>query len=68
MSAQPTFEQAQSELERIVAQLEGGRASLEDALALWERGDELCRYCLDRLDSAEGKIEELGDRIEQARP
>ena len=68
MSARPTFEEAQRELEKIVAQLEGGRASLEDALALWERGDELYRYCLERLDSAEGKIEEIGDRIEQARP
>jgi exodeoxyribonuclease VII small subunit len=68
VSAQPTFEEAQRELEKIVAQLEGGRASLEDALALWERGDELYRYCLERLDSAEGKIEELGDRIEQVRP
>jgi exodeoxyribonuclease VII small subunit len=68
VSAQPTFEDAQRELEKIVAQLEGGRASLEDALALWERGDKLYRYCLERLDSAEGKIEELGDRIEQARP
>jgi exodeoxyribonuclease VII small subunit len=66
--AEPTFEEAQRELEKIVAQLESGRASLEDALALWERGDELYRYCLDRLDSAEGKIEELGDRIEQPRP
>jgi exodeoxyribonuclease VII small subunit len=64
----PTFEEAQRELERIVSQLEGGRASLEDAVALWERGDELYRYCLERLDSAEGKIEELGDRIEEARP
>jgi exodeoxyribonuclease VII small subunit len=63
-----TFEEAQKELERIVSQLEGGRASLEDAVALWERGDELYRYCLERLDSAEGKIEELGDRIEEARP
>jgi exodeoxyribonuclease VII small subunit len=68
VSARPTFEEAQRELEKIVAQLEGGRVSLEDALALWERGDELYRYCLERLDSAEGKIEELGDRIGQARP
>ncbi len=63
-----TFEEAQRELERIVSQLEGGRASLEDAVALWERGDELYRYCLGKLDSAEGKIEELGSRIEEARP
>jgi exodeoxyribonuclease VII small subunit len=63
-----TFEEAQRELERIVSQLEGGRASLEDAVALWERGDELYCYCLGKLDSAEGKIEELGTRIEEARP
>jgi exodeoxyribonuclease VII small subunit len=63
-----TFEEAQRELERIVSQLEGGRASLEDAVALWERGDELYRYCLGKLDSAEGQIEELGSRIEEARP
>ena len=68
MSDQITFEEAQRELERIVSQLEGGRASLEDAVTLWERGDELHRYCLAKLDSAEGKIEELGNRIEEARP
>jgi exodeoxyribonuclease VII small subunit len=63
-----TFEDAQRELERILAELEGGRASLEDAIALWERGDELYRYCLTKLDSAEGKIEELGQRVDEARP
>jgi exodeoxyribonuclease VII small subunit len=62
------FEEAQRELERIVSELEGGRASLEDAVVLWERGDELYRYCLGKLDSAEGKIEELAARIEEARP
>jgi len=63
-----TFEEAQRELERIVAELEAGRASLEDAVALWERGDELYRYCVGRLDSAEGKIEELGVRMEENEP
>jgi exodeoxyribonuclease VII small subunit len=63
-----SFEDAQRELERIVSELEGGRAGLEDALALWQRGDELYRYCLGKLDSAEGKIEELGRRVEGARP
>jgi exodeoxyribonuclease VII small subunit len=62
------FEEAQGELERIVSELEGGRASLEDAVVLWERGDELYRYCLGKLESAEGKIEELGARIEEAGP
>lgn len=68
MSEQPTFEEAQRELERIVIELESGRASLEDALSLWERGDELYRYCVGKLDSAEGTIEELGRRVEEARP
>jgi exodeoxyribonuclease VII small subunit len=63
-----TFEEAQRELERIVAELEAGRASLEDAVALWERGDELYRYCVGRLDSAEGNIEELGVRVEEKEP
>jgi exodeoxyribonuclease VII small subunit len=68
MSEQPSFEEAQRELERIVSELEGGRASLEDAVALWQRGDELYRYCLGKLDSAEGKIEELGRRVEEVQP
>lgn len=68
MSEPKTFEEAQRELERIVAELEAGRASLEDAVALWERGDELYRYCVGKLDSAEGKIEELGVRMEENEP
>jgi exodeoxyribonuclease VII small subunit len=68
VSEPTTFEEAQRELERIVAELEAGRASLEDAVALWERGDELYRYCVGRLNSAEGKIEELGVRMEENEP
>jgi len=64
----PSFEEAQRELERIVSELEGGRAGLEDAVALWQRGDELYRYCLGKLESAEGKIEELGRRVEETQP
>jgi exodeoxyribonuclease VII small subunit len=63
-----TFEEARKELERIVGQLESGQASLEDALALWERGEALYKLCLARLDSAQGKIEELGARVESTRP
>ena len=68
MSEPSTFEEAQRELERIVGELEAGRASLEDAVALWERGDELYRYCVGKLDSAESKIEELGARMEEKKP
>ena len=56
-----TFETAQRELEQIVERLERGEAGLDRAIALWERG-ELLRFCLTRLETAEGKIEELAQR------
>jgi exodeoxyribonuclease VII small subunit len=61
------YEEAQRELERIVQQLETGQADLDDAIELWERGEELYRLCVDKLDSAQGKIEELGRRVEALR-
>jgi exodeoxyribonuclease VII small subunit len=59
-AGEPTFEEARAELERIVAQLESGEAGLEDAIALWERGEELYRLCLSKLEAAQGRVEELG--------
>jgi len=63
-----TFEQAQAELEQIVERLEQGQASLDEALALWERGEKLYAFCRERLDAAQGKVEELARRVEQSRP
>jgi exodeoxyribonuclease VII small subunit len=63
-----TFEQAQTELEKIVERLEQGQASLDEALALWERGEQLYVFCRDKLDGAQGKVEELARRVEQTRP
>jgi len=60
MSAEPaSFEDAQRELEHIVERLERGQAPLDEAVALWERGEELYRFCLGKLDAAQGKVEEL---------
>jgi exodeoxyribonuclease VII small subunit len=67
-SDEPSFEEAQAELERIVERLEQGHASLDEALALWERGEALYAYCRSKLDGAQGKVEELARRVEQARP
>jgi exodeoxyribonuclease VII small subunit len=61
------FEDAQKELEEIVHRLESGEAPLDEALKLWQRGEELYRLCKDRLDAAEGKIEELASRAEAAK-
>jgi len=68
--AQPelSFEEARAELERIVAQLESGEAPLEDAIALWERGEELYRLCVAKLDAAQGRAEELGRELAAEAP
>jgi exodeoxyribonuclease VII small subunit len=63
-----TFETAQKELEAIVERLERGEAELDEAIALWERGEELLRFCLTRLETAEGKIEELAQRTAGTAP
>jgi exodeoxyribonuclease VII small subunit len=54
-----TFEEARAELERIVARLESGETGLEDAIGLWERGEQLYKLCVAKLDSAQGRVEEL---------
>jgi exodeoxyribonuclease VII small subunit len=63
-----SFEQAQKELEDIVRRLEAGEASLDEAIALWQRGEELYRFCLGKLDAAQGEIEELAKRVQAAEP
>ena len=68
MSSEPTFESAQRELEQIVQRLESGEAPLDEALKLWDRGEELYRFCKERLDTAEGKIEELASRAQATKP
>ena len=64
MSNEPSFEVARAELETIVKRLESGEAELEEALALWDRGEELYRICVAKLDAAQGRIEELERRPE----
>ena len=64
--ADPTFEEAQRELESIVERLERGDAGVDELTKLWERGEELYKLCVSRLDAAHGKIEELARRAESA--
>ena len=63
-----TFEEAERELLQIVEKLERGDAGLDEALRLWQRGEELYRFCAGQLDAAEGKIEELAKRVDATRP
>ena len=66
--AEPSFEEAQAELEQIVERLEHGQAPLDEALELWEQGEELYAFCRRKLDAAEGRVEELARSTEQSRP
>ncbi len=53
------FEDLQRELGTIVARLEQGDVPVDEAIALWRRGEELYGTCVARLDAAELQIEEL---------
>jgi len=52
-----TYEQARTELATVVERLEAGGSSLEDSLALWERGEQLADICQRWLDGARERIE-----------
>jgi len=54
-----TFEKALAELEQIVAKLEKGGISLNESLALFEKGVKMSRFLRGELDKAERKVEIL---------
>lgn len=54
-----TFEQGAARLEEIVAKLEGGEATLDESLKLFEEGSKLLGKCNAMLDAAEQKVEVL---------
>ncbi len=56
------YEEARAELLDVVRTLEQGGASLEDSLALWERGERLAQVCQDWLDGARQRLEAVTDR------
>ncbi|MDR1189944.1 MAG: exodeoxyribonuclease VII small subunit [Bifidobacteriaceae bacterium] len=51
-----TYEQARAELVQVVQELEAGSQTLEEALALWERGEALAARCQEWLDGAKARI------------
>jgi exodeoxyribonuclease VII small subunit len=62
-AAKLSFEQALAELEKIVARMESGDLSLEQALASHKRGLELARFCQQRLESAQQQVKELEGEV-----
>ncbi|WP_196259605.1 exodeoxyribonuclease VII small subunit [Pelagibacterium limicola] len=57
--AEMSFEAALDELEKIVQQLESGRAPLQESIAIYERGEALKRHCETLLKQAEARIEKI---------
>ncbi|MBD0706896.1 MULTISPECIES: exodeoxyribonuclease VII small subunit [unclassified Streptomyces] len=51
------YEQARDELIEVVRRLETGGTSLEESLALWERGEELAKVCRRRLEGARARLD-----------
>jgi exodeoxyribonuclease VII small subunit len=58
-NAEPTttYEQAREELADVVRRLEAGGLTLEESLALWERGEKLATVCQDWLDGARQRLD-----------
>lgn len=55
-AAGPSYEQARDELLEVVRRLEAGGTSLEESLALWERGERLAQICQHELDGARRRL------------
>jgi exodeoxyribonuclease VII small subunit len=52
-----TYEEARAELARVVERLESGGGTLEESLALWERGEHLADVCQRWLDGARARLD-----------
>jgi exodeoxyribonuclease VII small subunit len=56
-----TYEQALSELDRLVVQMEGGQMPLDELLDGYRRGAELLNFCRSRLQAVEEQVKVLED-------
>jgi exodeoxyribonuclease VII small subunit len=59
LSSAPSFENALTDLEATIEQLEDPGLTLDASLALFEKGVSLIRFCDDHLKTAQGKVTEL---------
>ena len=60
-----SFEAALAELEKVVADMEAGKLSLEESLAAYKRGAELLQLCRGRLDDAQQQVRVLEEGVLQ---
>ena len=65
---QLSYEDARAELVDVVRQLEAGGTTLEESLALWERGEALAKTCQDWLDGARKRLDAAIDHGTEDQP
>lgn len=65
MSKELTFEQANKQLEEIVAKMEKGDVELEESMKLYEEAYKLLTYCTQKLERCKGQIVDINERIAQ---
>ncbi|HET7430443.1 MAG TPA: exodeoxyribonuclease VII small subunit [Nocardioides sp.] len=61
----PGYEEARAELIEVVRALEAGGTTLEESLALWERGEKLAAICQEWLDGARRRLDAAIDGDEE---
>lgn len=64
----PSYEAARDELVEVVQKLEAGGATLDESIALWERGEQLAAICQRWLDGARARLDEVVKAHEAAGP
>lgn len=62
-TASLSYEDARDQLVDIVRTLEAGNATLEESLALWERGEALAARCAQWLDDARGRLNAAAEAV-----
>ncbi len=63
-----TFESAMVELEQLVQQVEDGQISLDQAVAAYERGIDLVKFCQDKLQTIEERVKVLDGELLKVLP
>lgn len=62
MEKELSYEQASKELQDIINKIEQGDLPLDEAMKLFEKGQELIQFCYSSLDKAKGKLTEISEK------
>ncbi|GAA1171357.1 hypothetical protein GCM10009584_10440 [Ornithinimicrobium humiphilum] len=63
-----SYEEARDELVALVSRIEGGQVPLEEAMVLWERGEQLAAHCQAKLDAAQASLDRASEQAAPTAP